>query len=131
MFLSFLTKPGATFWPPKDPDMEFLKQTFNFQSIIKTEAIILSSMWLKDWLTKVKSSKIVTFCSLTQNGQKLHPNFPQLRPWHDVRAIARACAVTRTNQEKGGLACPRLNLHELILSAANAKKFVQNLFRLI
>ena len=25
------------------------------------------------------------------------------RPWDDVRAIARAHAVTRVNQEKGGL----------------------------
>ena len=26
-----------------------------------------------------------------------------IRPWHDARAIARARAVTRANQEKGGL----------------------------
>ena len=27
----------------------------------------------------------------------------QGRPWHDARAIARARAITRANQEKGGL----------------------------
>ena len=25
------------------------------------------------------------------------------RPWHDAQAIARARAITRANQEKGGL----------------------------
>ena len=25
------------------------------------------------------------------------------KPWHDEQVIAQACAVTRTNQEKGGL----------------------------
>ena len=25
------------------------------------------------------------------------------RPWHDARAIARTRAITRANQEKGGL----------------------------
>ena len=60
--MQFLTQPGPTFCPQKGPNMEFLKQNFNFQSLIKTEAILLPSMWLKDWLTKVKTSKIVTFC---------------------------------------------------------------------
>ena len=32
----------------KLPNMEFLKQNFNFQSLRKTEAILLLSMWLKD-----------------------------------------------------------------------------------
>ena len=61
-FLLFLTKHGPTFWPPKYQNMGFLKQNFNFQSLRKTEVILLPSMWLKDWLTKVKISKIVTFC---------------------------------------------------------------------
>ena len=63
-FLPFLTQHGPTFWPPKGQNMEFLKQNFNFQSLRKTEIILLPSMWLKDWLTKVKTSKIVTFCYL-------------------------------------------------------------------
>ena len=42
--------------------MEFLKQNFNVQSLKITEVILLPNMWLKDWLTKVKTSKIVTFC---------------------------------------------------------------------
>ena len=63
-FLLFLTQHGPTFWPPKGQNMEFLKQNFNFQSLRKTEIILLPSMWLKDWLTKVKTSKIVTFCYL-------------------------------------------------------------------
>ena len=29
------------------------------------------------------------------------------RPWHDVRVIARACAVTRANQEKEDLGPPK------------------------
>ena len=61
-FLPFFTQHGPTFWPPKGLNMEFLKQNFNFQSPRKTEVILLPSMWLKDWLTKVKTSKIVTFC---------------------------------------------------------------------
>ena len=66
-FLPFLTKPGPTFWPQKDPNMEFLTQNFNFQSLIrKTEEatiILLHQVCdlLKDWLTKVKTFKIVTF----------------------------------------------------------------------
>ena len=47
---------------PKGLNMEFFRQNFNFQSLRKTEAILLPSMWLKDWLTKVKTSKIITFC---------------------------------------------------------------------
>ena len=27
----------------------------------------------------------------------------KIRPWHDVWAIAHACAITHTNQEKGSL----------------------------
>ena len=61
-FLPFLTQHGPTFWPPKCQNMEFLKQNFNFQSLRKTEVIFWPSMWFKDWLTKVKTSKIVTFC---------------------------------------------------------------------
>ena len=47
---------------PKCPNMEFLKLNFSFQSFRKTEAILLSVMWLKDWLNKVKTSKIITVC---------------------------------------------------------------------
>ena len=48
------------------------------------------------------------------------------RPWHDVWAIARAHAVTRANQEKGGLggrwkACSKVKLCGLILPAPNSK----------
>ena len=42
--------------------MEFVKQNFNVQSLKITEVILLPNMWLKDWLTKGKTSKIVTFC---------------------------------------------------------------------
>ena len=41
---------------PKGPNMEFLKQNFNFKFLRKIEAILLPRMWLKDLLTKVKSS---------------------------------------------------------------------------
>ena len=60
--MPFLTQHGPTFWSQKGQNVEFLKQNFIFQSLRKTEAILLPSMWLKDWLTKVKTSKIVTFC---------------------------------------------------------------------
>ena len=43
-FLPFLTQHGPTFWPPKGQNMEFLKQNFNFQSLRKTEVILLPSM---------------------------------------------------------------------------------------
>ena len=46
---------------PKGPNMEFLKQNFNFQSIRKTEAKSLTIMSLYVWLTKVKTLKIITF----------------------------------------------------------------------
>ena len=46
------------------------------------------------------------------------------RPWHDARAIARARAITRANQEKGGLrgrwkARPKIKLRGLISPAQN------------
>ena len=47
---------------PRGPYLEFIKQNFNFQSLRKKEAILLTSMWLKDQLTIVKTFKIVTFC---------------------------------------------------------------------
>ena len=43
-FLPFLTQHGPTFWLPKGQNMEFLKQNFNFQSLRKTEVILLPSM---------------------------------------------------------------------------------------
>ena len=43
-FLTFLTQHGLTFWPQKGQDMEFLTQNFNFQSLRKTEAILLPRM---------------------------------------------------------------------------------------
>ena len=58
--LPFLTQPEPTFWPKKYLNVEFLKQNFNFQSLRKT--LLLSSMWRKYWLTKVKTSKIANFC---------------------------------------------------------------------
>ena len=69
-FLSFLTQPRHTFGIQKDPNMKFLQQNFNFQSLMKTGAILLPSMWLKDWLTKVKTSKIVTFCYFSPKMSK-------------------------------------------------------------
>ena len=41
-FLGFLTQFGPTFWPPKDPNNKFFKQSFSFQLIRKTEVILLS-----------------------------------------------------------------------------------------
>ena len=43
-FLPFLTQHGPIFWPPKDQNMEFFKQHFMFQSLRKTEVILLASM---------------------------------------------------------------------------------------
>ena len=43
-FLTFLTQHGPTFWPPKGQNTEFCKQNFNFQSLRKTEVILLPSM---------------------------------------------------------------------------------------
>ena len=48
------------------------------------------------------------------------------KPWHDEQVIAQACAVTRTNQEKGGLggwwkAYLKVKLCELMLPTPNAK----------
>ena len=64
------------FWPQKGQNMEFLKQNLNFQSLRKTEVILLPSMWLKDWLTKVKTFKIVTFCYFWPKMGKILSQFP-------------------------------------------------------
>ena len=44
LVLPFSTQPGPTLWPQIGPNKEFLKQNFNFQSLRKTEAILLPSM---------------------------------------------------------------------------------------
>ena len=41
--------------------------------------------------------------SLIAIKQKILASIALYRPWHDARAIARARAVTRANQEKRGL----------------------------
>ena len=74
--MPFLTQHGPTFWPKKGQNMEFLKQNLNFQSLRKTEVILLPSMWLKDWLTKVKTFKIVTFCYFWPKMGKILSQFP-------------------------------------------------------
>ena len=43
-FLLFLTQHGSTFRLPKGQNMEFLKENFNFQSLRKTEIILLPSI---------------------------------------------------------------------------------------
>ena len=43
-FLPFLTQHELTFWPPKGQNMKSFKQNFNFQSLRKTEVILLPSM---------------------------------------------------------------------------------------
>ena len=43
-FLPLLTQHGPTFWHQKDQNMEFLNQNLNFQSLRKTEVILLPSM---------------------------------------------------------------------------------------
>ena len=52
--------------------------------------------------------------------------FRSCKLWHDAQAIACTCAVTRTNQEKGGLggrwkAHPKVKLHGLISPTLNSK----------
>ena len=53
-FLPFLTQPGPTFWSQKDPNTEFLKQNFNFQSLRKAKAtyIIVDLRCLHFWSKK-------------------------------------------------------------------------------
>ena len=43
-FLPFLMQHEPKFWPTKGQNMEFLKDDFNFQSLTKTEIILLPSM---------------------------------------------------------------------------------------
>ena len=43
-FLLFLTQHGPTFRPPKGQNMEFLKENINFQSLRKTEIILLPNI---------------------------------------------------------------------------------------
>ena len=43
-FLLFLTQHGPTFWPPKGQNIEPFKHNSNFQSLRKTETILLPSM---------------------------------------------------------------------------------------
>ena len=44
IFLPFLTQRRPAFWLPNGQNVEFLKQNFNFQSLKKTEVILLPSM---------------------------------------------------------------------------------------
>ena len=71
-FLPILTQLGPTFWPKQ---AQIYKQNFNFQYLRKAEAILLPIMWLSDWLTKVKTSKIV-FCYF----RLLTMNYPRWQP---------------------------------------------------
>ena len=48
----------------------FFAKKGHFQPNSCAEAILLSSMWLEDCLTKVKSSKIITFCYFWPNMGK-------------------------------------------------------------
>ena len=43
-FFAIFDQHGPTFWPPKGQNMEFLQQNFNFQSLRKTELVLLPSM---------------------------------------------------------------------------------------
>ena len=43
-FFAIFDSNQAHIFEPKGPNMEFLKQNFNFQSLRKTEAILLPSM---------------------------------------------------------------------------------------
>ena len=56
-FFAIFDPTWVHIWPQKDQNMEFLKQNFSFQSFRKIDAIILLSMWFKDWLTKYLLSK--------------------------------------------------------------------------
>ena len=44
VFLPFLIQHEPIFWPLKGQNMKFFKQNFNFQSLRKTEVILLPSM---------------------------------------------------------------------------------------
>ena len=55
-------RPILDTYDPKGPNMGFLKHNFNVQSLRKTDAISLPNVWLKDRLTTVKTSIIVTLC---------------------------------------------------------------------
>ena len=61
----------ASILAQKRPKYGILKQNFTFQSLRKTEAILLPNMWIKDWLTKVKTSKIVIFVILDPEWAKV------------------------------------------------------------
>ena len=59
--LPFLTQHGPTFWPQKGQNMESLKQNLNFHPLRKREVCYYLVCDLKTIVTKVKTSKIVTF----------------------------------------------------------------------
>ena len=49
-FFAIFDPTRTTILALKDPKMDFLLHNSNFQSLWKTEATLLPSMWLKDWL---------------------------------------------------------------------------------
>ena len=52
-FLPYLTQLGPIFWPQKAQILNSLNRILIFNIFRKTKAMLLPSMWLKDWLTKV------------------------------------------------------------------------------
>ena len=53
-------------------------------------------------VSREKCREIATFCSIICEFLILLCIHPIIRPWHDAQAVARAYAITRANQEKGG-----------------------------
>ena len=59
--------------------MEFQEQNFYFQSMRKTETNYYQLWTLRLTITKVKTSKLITFCHFYPiNGQKNCPDFYQI-----------------------------------------------------
>ena len=51
-FFTIFNPNGTQSLTPKGPNMEFLKQHVRFQSIRKTETVLLPTVRFQDWLKK-------------------------------------------------------------------------------
>ena len=75
----FWTQLGPTFWPQLVQIWNSFNRILIFNPLKRH--LLLPIMWLYDWLTKVKTSKIITFCYFWPKiVKKFSPNFLQM--WH-------------------------------------------------
>ena len=61
-FFAIFDQTWAHILAPKRPKYGIPEAQLEFSVPKKDRSMLLPSMWLKDWVTTVKTSKLVTFC---------------------------------------------------------------------